>query len=278
MKKPIPLTGVEHHHTHTLAPVPTAMLRHEHEVILRALALLERLGGRLAAGAQVDRAALAWLLDFFVTFVDRCHHGKEEQHLFPALERHGIPREGGPLGVMLHEHEEGRALLLAIGHGNGGGVAEAIGRYALFIRDHIEKENEVLFPMAEQVLGAGEQGVLVQAFDAMEQVVAGPGAHERFLARLGELEVSSGEAVPRTKETFIAEVPLLDVRAVPPRERHLKIFETFDHLKAGEAFILVNDHDPKPLFYQLSFERPGAYTWQYLAAGPDVWRVRIGKR
>lgn len=69
----------------------------------------------------------------------------------------------------------------------------------------------------------------------------------------------------------------LDVRTIPPRERHPLIFQTFDALAPGEAFILVNDHDPKPLFYQFSFEREGQFTWTYLEEGPNVWRVQIGK-
>ncbi|GIV78924.1 DUF2249 domain-containing protein [Litorilinea aerophila] len=70
---------------------------------------------------------------------------------------------------------------------------------------------------------------------------------------------------------------VLDVRTIAPRERHPLIFNTFDRLAAGEGFILVNDHDPKPLFYQFSFEREGQFTWEYLEEGPEVWRVRIGK-
>lgn len=173
-------------------PQPTAALRHEHEVILRALALLERLGEGLETGAPVDRGALAWLLDFFTTFVDRCHHGKEEQHLFPALERRGIPRQGGPVGVMLHEHETGRGLLRVMREGDDRGddreVARAIQGYSALLRAHIYKENEILFPLAEQLLAEEEQGGLVHAFEAVERVVVGPGIHERLLAKLDELE------------------------------------------------------------------------------------------
>ena len=70
---------------------------------------------------------------------------------------------------------------------------------------------------------------------------------------------------------------VLDVRALSPRERHPKIFEALDRLKAGYTFILVNDHDPRPLYYQFSFERAGTFTWKYLEEGPEVWRVEIGK-
>jgi uncharacterized protein (DUF2249 family) len=69
----------------------------------------------------------------------------------------------------------------------------------------------------------------------------------------------------------------IDVRAIEPRDRHPLIFDTFGKLAAGESFELVNDHDPKPLYYQFEAERSGQFTWDYLESGPDVWRVRIGR-
>jgi uncharacterized protein (DUF2249 family) len=69
----------------------------------------------------------------------------------------------------------------------------------------------------------------------------------------------------------------LDVRTIIPRERHPRIFDTFDRLGSGEAFELVNDHDPKPLLYQFRVERPDAFAWTYVEQGPEVWRVKIGK-
>lgn len=71
---------------------------------------------------------------------------------------------------------------------------------------------------------------------------------------------------------------VIDVREIVPRERHPLIFATFDALAPGEGFELVNDHDPKPLFYQFSAERPDAFTWDYREQGPEVWRVAIGRR
>ncbi len=70
----------------------------------------------------------------------------------------------------------------------------------------------------------------------------------------------------------------LDVRTIPPRERHPLIFRLLDELKVGEALELVNDHDPKPLRYQLMAERPGVFSWTYLEEGPGVWRVRIARK
>lgn len=67
----------------------------------------------------------------------------------------------------------------------------------------------------------------------------------------------------------------VDVRDVAPRDRHPLIFTTFDGLSAGEAFELVNDHNPKPLHYQFQAELPGQFSWEYLQSGPQEWRVRI---
>ena len=69
----------------------------------------------------------------------------------------------------------------------------------------------------------------------------------------------------------------LDVREIAPRERHELIFAAFAALAPGEAFELINDHDPKPLYYQFQAEHAGQFTWDYQEQGPEVWRVRIGK-
>ncbi len=69
----------------------------------------------------------------------------------------------------------------------------------------------------------------------------------------------------------------IDVRTIPPRERHPLLFQAFDDLEAGQAFELINDHDPKPLYYQFQVERSGAVEWEYLEQGPETWRIRVGK-
>ena len=70
---------------------------------------------------------------------------------------------------------------------------------------------------------------------------------------------------------------VLDVRAEPPARRHQLIFDTYGDLASGAGFVLVNDHDPKPLYYQLAAEHPDEFEWAYLEEGPEVWRVRIGR-
>jgi uncharacterized protein (DUF2249 family) len=70
----------------------------------------------------------------------------------------------------------------------------------------------------------------------------------------------------------------LDVRVIPPRDKHPAIFRAFDSLASGQSLRLVNDHDPRPLRYQLAAERPDAFDWEYEAEGPEIWRVRISRR
>lgn len=101
----------------------------------------------------------------------------------------------------------------------------------------------------------------------------------------GEAQAAPETAAPETTgpETAAPEAAQpaslgeLDVRTLIPRERHETIFATVAALLPGEAFVLVNDHDPKPLRYQLDAEEPGQIEWTYLAEGPEVWRVRIGR-
>ena len=69
----------------------------------------------------------------------------------------------------------------------------------------------------------------------------------------------------------------LEVRHLAPAQRHELILETYRKLEPGQGFILINDHDPKPLYYQFAFEHPDAFTWDPVESGPEVWRVRIGK-
>ena len=72
-----------------------------------------------------------------------------------------------------------------------------------------------------------------------------------------------------------AEEKILDVRPIPPRDKHPTIFDTFDALDVGDHFVLVNDHDPVPLKHQFNFERPDQMEWEYLEEGPEVWKVKI---
>ena len=150
------------------------ILRDEHDKILEMLDCLEALVQRLAAGESFPVETLSDLTDFFVLFADRSHHGKEEDLLFPLLERKGVPRQGGPLGCMLGEHEEGRAFVGMMkqntkesARGNEAARRAWTGAargYAQLLRKHISKENEILFQIAEHILSNEEQAELELQF------------------------------------------------------------------------------------------------------------------
>lgn len=72
-----------------------------------------------------------------------------------------------------------------------------------------------------------------------------------------------------------SQATVLDVRPLVPRDRHALIFERLDALRPDEALLLVNDHDPRPLYYQLMAERPGIYDWAPEEQGPERWAIRI---
>ena len=144
---------------------PFAELMDEHRVIERVLEALE------TATDQVGAEFYARALDFITQFADGAHHEKEEQHVFPALEACGIPREHGPLGVMLEEHEQGRRHVSAmrdlLAAGDLDGLRQESLAYAAVMRGHIEKEDKVLFPMGQSVLGPQQLDEVRAGFDAM---------------------------------------------------------------------------------------------------------------
>ena len=165
----------------------TEILKSEHDVILVVLDCLEKIAGDAAAGQALDLPSAEDVIEVLGTFADRCHHGKEEGALFPMLVAKGLPRDVGPVAVMLGEHEQGRAgiagMRAALAAGPGATdrfVAHARG-YVELLRDHIAKENGVLFPMADGMLDAGEQAELLAAFEHVEADDLGSGVHERLL-------------------------------------------------------------------------------------------------
>lgn len=166
----------------------TADLRDEHEVILQALAVLERVATRLASGQPVSDSALTDLVQFLQTFADRCHHGKEEDQLFPAMRAKGI---GNTLAVFLEEHEEGRRYLRTLASGASiAARAAAARRYVALLRGHIERENEVLFPMADGLFTAEEHAALARAYGDVERGVVGAGGHAGLLTTLARLDAA----------------------------------------------------------------------------------------
>jgi hemerythrin-like domain-containing protein len=168
----------------------TDILRNEHEVIQQVLDCLEKVAERAARG-RVDFGSAEDILDFLIVFADRCHHAKEEKLLFPAMNAQGLPKKVGPIAVMLHEHEIGRAAIARMRRGLDDARCEVAGapqsfataarEYVELLREHIAKENGVLFPMADQILGVGPQQGLMRDFERVESLDLGRGTHERYL-------------------------------------------------------------------------------------------------
>ncbi len=175
----------------------TDILRKEHDVILKMVDATDTVGRQLILSEKVSPDTLSGLLEFFRLFADRCHHGKEEVFLFPLLEKKGIPRDGGPIGVMLCEHTRGRELIHEMELASsqfqdspavsGRRWAQAAAEYTNLLREHIAKENNVLFPMAESLLTNEEQERLAQDFEQMEIQKMGVGTHERLHSRMNQL-------------------------------------------------------------------------------------------
>lgn len=174
----------------------TQQLRDEHEGVLVMLKILAMVSQKLLAEGSLDQAHFAGMLEFWKVFVDKCHHGKEEDLLFPALEKTGIPREG-PIAVMLQEHQLGRNYVKAMSESFDafkGGDRTASARiiqtakdYIALLEAHIRKENEVLFVMADQVLSEETQDVLFEGFERIEEERIGPGTHEKLHGLIRDL-------------------------------------------------------------------------------------------
>ena len=156
-------------------------------MILRALVLLEEAASRLAGGRPLPGGWWEQLLDWLRTFADLNHHAKEETYLFPALTRAGVPAAGGPVSVMLEEHSEGRALIQVMAHADVGRRGEAARHYVHLLRDHIDKENGVLLPLAEAVLDSQAQLLLARAFEEIEAGSGAPASIERAEAEVDRL-------------------------------------------------------------------------------------------
>jgi hemerythrin-like domain-containing protein len=141
---------------------------------------------------------LKQIVRFIQGFADKCHHAKEEDLLFPAMEEAGVPRQGGPIGVMLAEHTEGRehvrrmkeaAERYAAGDLKAGSEFAGHARqYAALLSQHIHKEDNILYPIADARLSARAQVRLEKDFEKVEEEVVGAGKHEEYHRLLEKLE------------------------------------------------------------------------------------------
>lgn len=181
----------------------TDVLSAEHQVILRVITALEKMTDQLEQGRPVRPAFFLEAAAFIKGFADGCHHRKEEGVLFTAMAEHGLPVQDGPIGVMLAEHEQGREFtrgmrraaeqLEAQTPGAPRDLARNARGYITLLRQHIMKEDNILFPMANQVIPVEAHGSVLAAFDKVEHEETGEGVHEKFLALAEKLEAEASQ-------------------------------------------------------------------------------------
>jgi hemerythrin-like domain-containing protein len=180
---------------------PLDDLKHEHRLIERVLAVLERVTEQLERNEKVSPEILAQGLEFVRGFADGCHHAKEEHGLFPTLASKSPTIEGGPVRVLTADHDAGRKLMRDLEHGieamRGGrpegasAARQALRTYTHMLRRHIAKEEEILFPLSEGLLTDEDEQALEAHFERVE-AKTGAGAHERFEALVRGLEETVG--------------------------------------------------------------------------------------
>jgi len=156
----------------------TQALVSEHRLILRMIALLERNAPRTAAGSYSNWKFYLDGVDFIRNYADRFHHAKEEDVLFEALIKNGMPREHSPIAAMLMEHDQGRAFVKAMEtatlealDGQEGVeriIADNALAYAALLREHIEKEDDILYPLAERVIPDIMRDDIIAGYTAAE--------------------------------------------------------------------------------------------------------------
>lgn len=174
----------------------TQQLKDEHQGIKIVFRILEKICEKIQADGTLNSEHLEGILEFFNVFVDKCHHGKEEDLLFPAMEEVGISRQG-PIGVMLAEHAMGRDHVKAISKafsdyksGNAAASAELLDHargYIDLMLAHIDKEDNVLYPMGDSRFSNETQEALFEGFERIEIERIGIGKHEAFHEMIDKL-------------------------------------------------------------------------------------------
>lgn len=176
----------------------TDVLMEEHRVIVRVLDSLDTAANRLSAGQAIPMDFFLKAADFIKVFADGCHHQKEEGILFVAMAANGMSQETEPVSIMLEEHEEGRRLTRAMREsaervqgGDSAAMQQVIQNalnYAALLREHIQKEDHALFPMADEIIPVEQQPQLTADFDRIRLEETKEGSHEKYLRIADELE------------------------------------------------------------------------------------------
>jgi len=159
---------------------------------------LETVVSRIESDQSFPEDFPQWAPGFFSQFADKCHHAKEEDLFFPLLKERGIPEEGGPIGVMLNEHVQGRDCVRRMREASekdefdGAMFATAAKEFIPLLRQHIFKENNILFKMAENVLIEADDEVMAEKFTEVEQERKLAGLHEKYEAEIAGWEETLG--------------------------------------------------------------------------------------
>jgi hemerythrin-like domain-containing protein len=181
----------------------TDILTEEHRIIERALSALESQTRRLEEGSAVRPGFFQDATAFFRNFTDGCHHRKEEEAFLMAMMEAGLSNQTGPLAIMLAEHERGRVYNRAIEkdaraleRGESAARDDLIRNaldYAALARQHIRRENEFLFPMADRMIPPPARKALTAEFQRLEHEETGAGVHQKYrrLADAMEKEASN---------------------------------------------------------------------------------------
>jgi hemerythrin-like domain-containing protein len=175
----------------------TDTMKEEHRVILRVLQCLSAAADQAEGEPGLDAGSVEKMLEFFRGFADGCHHAKEEAHFFPLTRQRGVGCPPASIDSLIAEHQEGRGHIRAMDEDLGAagrGDREARVRflqhtrqYVQLLTDHIGKEDHCLFPTADAMLSTADQGMLIKAFEELEQREIDAGTRERFHKLADEL-------------------------------------------------------------------------------------------
>jgi uncharacterized protein (DUF2249 family)/iron-sulfur cluster repair protein YtfE (RIC family) len=248
------------------APHPVHTFMQEHEVILGSLNDLDALVGRLKEknsfeSTAQDREKLKDIAHHLVEA--ESHHQREEDVLFPELEKHDIVEPPQIFRIDHVEFRKRKQELYQLAHNSQDydfqefktKVIE-LGEYlARQLEGHIFKEDNILYQIALQVLSSEEWEKVKKECDKVGYCCFTPEDQKK----------EEGEMIE------------LDLRPIMPFERHELIFQKWDSLKPGQTLKIINDHDPKPLHYQFEAEYTNQYEWEYEQEGPKDWVVKIKK-
>lgn len=186
--------------------LPTENLMQDHRVIERICRVLNAAASHLEAEGNVEPRVFEDSIRFVREFADSYHHGKEEELLFPALEAHGLPREGGPTGIMRLDHNQGRdsvrGMAEALQRWVAGddsarsGLARHARNYSQLLLEHIPKEDNILYPIADGMLERDEQQALASKFQSVEAEKLGQGKYQDYVNLAGALEAKVSAQTP----------------------------------------------------------------------------------